>query len=119
MKIQEGGPLAGEATPRHGGRPGRAGCEGCVDCCHLPEISVTDEEAARLRERYAELPAPLGALSLEVDPANEGWQIMQGPCPFRRLDSPLAAGGCRIYDDRPSSCAIFTCSFLLELRRRL
>jgi Fe-S-cluster containining protein len=116
-ELFRAGPLAGEPTPRYGGRPD-GGCNGCIDCCHLPEISLTDEEAERLRARYCTLEAPLGALSLSPDPSHPGWQIMQGPCVFRRVDSPREAGGCRIYEDRPGGCVTFTCSYLLELRRR-
>ena len=111
------GPLAGEPIPLHGGAPGAGGCNGCIDCCHLPEISVTDEEAARLRELF-DLGEHRGErLVLNPDAANEGWQIMRGPCVFRRSESPLDAGGCAIYEDRPASCRIFTCRLLLELRR--
>jgi Fe-S-cluster containining protein len=113
------GPLAGQSIPLHGGLPGDAGCGGCTDCCHLPEISITDEEAARVTAAYAELKEPLGELVIRTDPANEGWSIMEGPCVFRRLDTPLAAGGCRIYADRPAGCDIFTCAFLLGKRRAI
>ncbi len=111
------GPLAGAPTPQHGGTPGDAGCNGCTDCCHLPEISITDEEAARVTARYATLLEPMGELNVRRDDANPGWNIMQGPCVFRQLNTPLAAGGCRIYLDRPAGCDIFTCAFLLERRR--
>ena len=117
--IRFQGPLAGEAMPTHGGTPGNQGCGGCTDCCHLPEISITDEEAVRVAARYSELAEPAGELVIARDPAHEGWQIMQGPCVFRRADSPLEQGGCRIYDDRPAGCDVFTCTFLLENRRRL
>lgn len=116
-KINLLGPLGGQPQPRHGGAPGAAGCNGCTDCCHLPEISITDEEECRLEARYADLEAPMGELIIRPDPSNAGWKLMQGPCVFRQLDTPLAAGGCRIYDDRPAGCDIFTCSLLLELRR--
>lgn len=115
--VPRHGPLAGEPLPLYGGSPGAAGCNGCTDCCHLPEISITDEEAARLRERYETLSEPLGELLIHADAAHEGWNIMQGPCVFRRLDSPRAQGGCRIYEDRPAGCDIFTCAFLLARRR--
>jgi Fe-S-cluster containining protein len=111
------GPLAGQSIPLHGGSPGDAGCGGCTDCCHLPEISITDEEAARVEAAHAGLNEPLGELVIRKDPGNESWSIMEGPCVFRRLDTPLAAGGCRIYADRPAACDIFTCAFLLEKRR--
>jgi Fe-S-cluster containining protein len=111
------GPLAGTSVPLHGGRPDSAGCNGCIDCCHLPEISVTDEEADRLRTLALDVPDLRGDLVISPDSGNEGWQIMQGPCPFRQPDSPLAEGGCRIYEDRPVGCAIFTCRFLLERKR--
>jgi Fe-S-cluster containining protein len=117
VTIPHPGPLAGDAQPVHGGRPNGGGCNGCIDCCHLPEISVTDEEATRLLATYRSFEQPLGELSFSQDPAHEGWQIMAGPCVFRRYDRPLARGGCRIYDDRPSGCAIFTCRLLLDLRR--
>jgi Fe-S-cluster containining protein len=109
------GPLAGEPLPIHGGAPGDAGCNGCADCCHLLEISVTAEEAARLSALYAALPAPPGPLELDPDPARPGWMSMRGPCPFLRQGT----GRCGVYDDRPSMCRIFTCAFLLERRRRL
>lgn len=115
--LPAAGPIHGEPLPLYGGRPGDGGCNGCIDCCHLPEISVTDEEAARLREIYEGFQAPLGTLTLTDDPANEGWKVMTGPCVFRRYDRPLTEGGCRIYADRPASCAIFTCRFLLDRRR--
>jgi Fe-S-cluster containining protein len=111
------GPLAGDPLPLHGGSPSISGCGGCTDCCHLPEISVTDEEAARLQAIHPSFPEPLGELVIDTDPAHEGWAIMRGPCVFRRLDRPLVAGGCRIYEDRPAGCEIFTCRLLLDLRR--
>ena len=116
MSSPLSGPLAGDALPMHGGRPDRTGCNGCIDCCHLPEISVTDEEVDRLREIHETFADPLGELVIREDPANEGWHIMAGPCVFRQYDRPLSAGGCRIYEDRPAGCRIFTCQFLLELR---
>src|SRR5687767_14311444 len=109
------GPIAGEPSPLYGGAPGDAGCNGCVDCCHFPEISVTDEEAARLSALYEALEEPAGPLIITPSPERPGWQLMQGPCAFRGL-SP-ARRGCRIYEERPASCAIFTCAFLLERRR--
>ncbi len=111
------GPVAGEDIPQHGGDPGLRGCNGCTDCCHLPEIAVTDEEAAELRILHAGFPHSLNPLIIAADTSHEGWQIMQGPCVFRQLDTPMAAGGCRIHDHRPSSCAIFTCRLLLDLKR--
>lgn len=117
--VTETGPLHGERIPVHGGTPGGSGCNGCIDCCHLPEISVTDEEAERLKELYPTVEAPLEELVLDSDSSNPGWQIMQGPCVFRQIDTPLQAGGCRIYEDRPVGCKVFTCSFLLDLRRRI
>jgi Fe-S-cluster containining protein len=113
------GPLAGQSIPLHGGTPSRTGCHGCTDCCHLPEISITDEEAFRVTERYRTLSEPLDELVIRPDPAHAGWNIMQGPCVFRRLDTPLAEGGCRIYEDRPAGCDIFTCAFLLDQRRAI
>ena len=115
--IRATGPLSGRSIPVHGGTPGSAGCGGCTDCCHLPEISITDEEAIRVQRRYRELAEPLGSLVIRPDAEHEGWSVMEGPCVFRRLDTPLALGGCRIYEDRPAGCDIFTCSFLLEQRR--
>jgi Fe-S-cluster containining protein len=115
--IRASGPLSGESMPIHGGSPGSTGCNGCTDCCHLPEISITDEEAARLKVRYGSLLGPLGDLVIDADPGHKGWSIMQGPCVFRRLDKSLAQGGCRIYEDRPAGCEIFTCAFLLAKRR--
>lgn len=115
--LRTRGPLAGEPIPVHGGHPNRDRCNGCIDCCHLPEISVTDEEASRLRTIHSAFEAPLGELVLWGDPKHEEWQIMQGPCVFRRYDRPLGAGGCRIYADRPASCEIFTCKLRTDLRR--
>ena len=115
--IRTTGPLSGRSIPVHGGSPGAAGCNGCTDCCHLPEISITDEEAARVRSLYETLSEPRGNLVIHPDLEHAGWNSMQGPCVFRRLDSPLAQGGCRIYEDRPAGCDIFTCVFLLEQRR--
>ena len=111
------GPIAGLPTPNHGGAPDVSGCRGCTDCCHLSELSITSEEAERLRGIYPSFPGPLGELRMEPDPNFEGWFLMKGPCVFRRLNTPLAAGGCRIYADRPASCDIFTCAYLLQLRR--
>jgi Fe-S-cluster containining protein len=111
------GPLAGDPIPTHGGLPGTGGCNGCTDCCHLPAISVTDEEAERLRTVYLALEEPRGALVITPDSEHDGWQTMEGPCVFRRLDRPFQAGGCRIYEHRPQGCDIFTCRFLLEGRR--
>lgn len=111
------GPLAGEATPVHGGAPDGDGCNGCIDCCHLPEISVTDEEAGRLQALHAAFDQPPGELIIHDDPAHDGWKIMAGPCIFRRYDQPLATGGCTIYASRPVSCDVFTCTLRLELRR--
>jgi Fe-S-cluster containining protein len=110
------GPLAGESEPVHGGSPGAAGCDGCTDCCHLPEISVTDEEVSILRALAADRPELNTSPLFTIDPLHEGWQIMQGPCAFRDSASPVHSGGCRIYGDRPAGCRIFTCKLLLELR---
>jgi Fe-S-cluster containining protein len=115
----QSGPLAGQSIPLYGGTPGDVGCGGCTDCCHLPEISITDEEAITVTRRYAGITEPVGELVIRPDPAHDGWSIMQGPCVFRRLDSPLASGGCRIYEDRPAGCDIFSCAFLLEKRRAI
>jgi Fe-S-cluster containining protein len=117
--LTEPGPLNGQFHPVHGGHPDRDSCRGCIDCCHLPEISVTDEEAATLRAAHRRLDQPIGDLIIHPDPANPGWQLMAGPCIFRQYDAPLQAGGCRIYDDRPASCAIFTCALRTNLRRSL
>src|SRR5579859_6116665 len=95
--IRTAGPLSGQPISIHGGSPGHTGCNGCTDCCHLPEISITDEEAARVRRRYHALSEPLGELVIHADPTHEGWNTMRGPCVFRRLDTPVAQGGCRIY----------------------
>jgi len=116
-KPASNGPLAGESLPQHGGQPDLRGCNGCTDCCHLPEIAVTDEEAAELRTLHAAFPQHLKALIMVPDTAHAGWQMMQGPCVFRQVDTPLTAGGCRIHDHRPSSCAIFSCRLLLDLKR--
>jgi len=114
--VLDRGPMAGEPRPVHGGRPGTAGCGGCVDCCHLPEISVTDEEALEL-QALAETVVELEAVPIFMaDPAHKGWQIMRGPCAFRKSDSPVAAGGCRIYEIRPGACRIFTCKLPRVLR---
>lgn len=118
MSIQANtGPLAGQSFPRHGGDPDLSGCNGCTDCCHLPEIAVTDEEAAELHALHDAVPQRLNPLIIAPDTAHEGWQIMQGPCVFRQVDTSLSAGGCRIHHRRPSSCAIFTCQLLLDLKR--
>src|SRR5579884_1663823 len=114
--VFSAGPVSGGEKPVHGGQPGRRGCGGCTDCCHFPELSVTDGEATRLLELQRTLQG-IDVLRLRADPANPGWQLMTGPCPFRRLHQPLQSGGCRIYDDRPAVCAVFTCSLLLDLRR--
>lgn len=112
------GPLGGHPVPVHGGNPTSLGCDGCVDCCHLPEISITDEEATLLRVAYeSDGEESVGELHIEPDVAHDGWQIMRGPCVFRRLEAPLVRGGCRIYDDRPAACRIFTCKLLLDFRR--
>ncbi|HEX6506660.1 MAG TPA: YkgJ family cysteine cluster protein [Chloroflexota bacterium] len=111
------GPIAGEPTAIHGGSPGAAGCHGCTDCCHLPEISITNDEAARLEAIYNTLEEPLGELLMEDDPAFEGWKVMKGPCVFRRPEATPTRGGCRIYSERPGACAVFMCSLLLDLRR--
>lgn len=66
---------------------------------------------------HATFEEPLGGLEILPDPTHEGWQIMPGPCVFRQLDQPLAAGGCRIYADRPASCDIFICDLRLTLQR--
>ncbi|HCG01285.1 MAG TPA: hypothetical protein DEV93_12155 [Chloroflexi bacterium] len=110
------GPVVGEPRPVHGGHPSAAGCGGCVDCCHLPEISVTDEETLELQTLAESVVGLEAAPMFTADPVHEGWQIMRGPCVFRKSDSPIAAGGCRIYEDRPGACRIFTCKLLLELR---
>jgi hypothetical protein len=106
------GPMGGLNQPIYGGAPsGIQGCNGCTDCCHLPEIAVTTEEAERLtsiaRERGSVTPTP----TFKPDKQREGWQVMLGPCSF------LEPGGCGIYADRPGSCRIFTCRLLLDQRR--
>ena len=78
--IRATGPLSGRSIPVHGGTPGNAGCGGCTDCCHLPKISITDEEAIRVERRYRELAEPLGSLVIRPDADNEGWSVMEGPC---------------------------------------
>lgn len=115
--LNRPGPLTGESIPLYGGRPDADSCHGCIDCCHLPEISITDEEAERLRGIHTDFDGPLGELVVHPDPANDGWQIMTGPCVFRQYDRPLQAGGCRIYADRPAGCDIFTCRLRTDLRR--
>jgi putative zinc- or iron-chelating protein len=115
--LERTGPLQGQNAPNYGGRPDATGCNGCTDCCHLPEISVTGGEADRLQRLYHTVEQPLGALLIHDDPHHEGWRIMKGPCVFRQEDRPIAAGGCRIYDDRPGGCRTFTCRLLLDLRR--
>jgi hypothetical protein len=112
------GPLTGDPKPVHGGSPSADGCGGCTDCCYLPEISVTDEESSTLAALAASRTEPGSTLVFTVDPAHDGWQIMHGPCVFRESSYPLHSGGCQIYEDRPSSCRIFTCTFLLGLRSR-
>lgn len=110
------GPLAGEAIPLYGGQPNLDSCNGCTDCCHLPEISLTNEEADRLRALHGAWSGPIETLVIEPDRAHEGWQIMRGPCVFRQEDRLLAAGGCRVYADRPAGCEIFTCALRTTLR---
>jgi Fe-S-cluster containining protein len=117
MPLRIAGPIAGEAKPNHGGEPNILGCRGCTDCCHLSELSITKEEAERVERLYQSFPEPLGELQLRPDPEFDGWFLMKGPCVFRRLHTPLAEGGCRIYPDRPSVCDRFTCAYLLQLRR--
>jgi Fe-S-cluster containining protein len=117
MTLRLKGPIAGLPTPNYGGTPDAAGCRGCTDCCHLSELSITHEEAERLRAIYLNFQEPLGELRLQPDPNFEGWVLMKGPCVFRRINTSLAEGGCRIYQDRPASCDIFTCAYLLQLRR--
>jgi Fe-S-cluster containining protein len=111
------GPLSGISQPVHGGQPDRHGCGGCTDCCHLPEIAVTEDETATLSALYDELDAPAGMLRIVEDPKRRHWRKMLGPCVFRLSDWAVESGGCRIYDDRPGSCRIFTCQLLLDLRR--
>ncbi len=117
--VTAAGPMAGLNSPLHGGSPSRDACNGCTDCCHLPEISVTDEEATRLLRLYEDFDRPHGTLVIRADPDYPGWRIMQGPCVFRSHGSPAGAGGCRIYFDRPAGCAIFTCRLRLALQREL
>ena len=117
--VPAAGPLAGEPSPVYGGDPGPDGCSGCIDCCHLPEISVTDEEAERIRVLFRRLDGAGEKLVLAPDESNPGWQIMQGPCVFRRPQRALQGGGCAIYDERPASCRIFTCRLLLDMRRNV
>ena len=113
------GPLAGEPVPVHGGTPGEGGCGGCVDCCNLPEIAVTAAEAQTLLRLYDDLDRPAGKLRIIDDPQRRDWRIMLGPCAFRKIGDDNGSGGCRIYAECPGSCRIFTCSYLLELRRRV
>ncbi|GAC1443323.1 MAG: hypothetical protein NVSMB52_01550 [Chloroflexota bacterium] len=115
MKLA--GPLGGQSHPVNGGAPNLLGCNGCVDCCHLAEISVTDNEAELLHTLFAEAAEPAGTLRLTPDDDHPGWQIMLGPCVFRKEQRALREGGCTIYENRPASCRIFTCQFLLDLRR--
>lgn len=116
-ELQSSGPLSGGVHALHGGSPGDAGCNGCVDCCYLPEKSITSEEAGRLHLLYAELEEPNGQLRITPDPARSGWHIMHDACVFRREDTPVSQGGCRIYEDRPGTCAVFSCALLLQMRR--
>jgi Fe-S-cluster containining protein len=116
FEVPTSGPLAGEQAPIHGGNPNPSGCGGCVDCCHLPEISVTDEEAATLRTLHARLDGAAGPLDIRPRSGHDGWQTMHGPCSFRQEQQPLAQGGCRIYEDRPGTCRVFVCQFLRDLR---
>ena len=112
------GPLGGHGIPLNGGQPGRSGCNGCTDCCHLPEISVSDEEAEALTRLTSEFDDLAGPLTFLPDKAVKGWQLLQGPCPFRATDSAVLPGGCRIYQQRPGSCRVFTCAWLLDQRRQ-
>lgn len=112
------GPLGGYQIPLFGGQPGLRGCNGCTDCCNLPEISVTDEEATLLATIADTVEMPAGEPQFALDPDRSGWQLMQGPCAFRDMNSTDLPGGCRIYEVRPGSCRVFTCEFLLELGRR-
>jgi Fe-S-cluster containining protein len=111
------GPLGGLPTPVHGGRPGMQGCGGCIDCCHLPEISVTAEEAALLSGLYHQLDQPESCLRIIEETGRRESLVMLGPCAFRRSGTPLESGGCRIHEERPGACRVFTCQFLLDLRR--
>ena len=111
------GPLAGISQPVHGGQPGRHGCGGCTDCCHLPEIAITEAEAATLSALYDDLGSPEEMLRIVEDPERREWRKMLGPCAFRRSDRAVESGGCRIYGNRPGSCRVFTCQLLLDLRR--
>ncbi|MGH2444187.1 MAG: YkgJ family cysteine cluster protein, partial [Chloroflexota bacterium] len=113
------GPLTGHPVPQHGGTPDRDGCNGCIDCCHLPQISITRQEGDRLRELHAQFIEPPEELIIREDPSHPGWQVMNGPCVFRRAGKALMQGGCSIYQDRPATCAIFTCEFRLGLQRKL
>ncbi len=114
--IYSKGPIAGEGAPLHGGHPTEVDCAGCTDCCHFPDISVSNDEATRLIQLQNQLP-DVQRLVLQPDHNNAGWQLLKGPCPFRRLDVPLQLGGCRIYHDRPGTCVTFTCIFRLNRGR--
>jgi Fe-S-cluster containining protein len=111
------GPLAGEPIPLHGGSPTASTCGGCIDCCHLPAISLTVEEAARLevlaitRQRVDE------PLIIDLDPDRPDWRVMRGPCVFRG-DDWSGPRGCSIYDDRPGSCHVFMCALRADARRK-
>lgn len=111
------GPIGGFTRPLLGGEPNATDCGNCVDCCHLPEIAVTDDEAAVLARKHEEL-SIRRRLVLKPDHRHVGWLRMQGPCVFL---SEGAAGprGCRIYEDRPGSCRIFTCALRLALAREI
>src|SRR5579862_3024640 len=112
------GPLAGEELPVHGGTPGlNTGCGGCIACCHLPEIAVTEEEVENLQALYAHLGDTVEPLVIRDDPKSPGWRIMSGPCVFRSSGGGSKSRGCSIYDQRPASCRVFTCDLLLNLRR--
>lgn len=78
---------------------------------------MTAEEAVRLSDLYDQLEQPEGRLRITEDRDRRESLVMLGPCAFRRNGTPLESGGCRIYEERPGACRVFTCQFLLDLRR--
>ena len=109
------GPVGGFRQPLFGGEPTAEACGKCTDCCHLPEISVTEEEVGILASKHEEL-SVAQPLVVRRDEGNAGWLVMQGPCVFLS-DGSAGQRGCRIYEERPGSCRVFTCSLRLALAR--
>lgn len=75
-------------------------CSQRGDCCRtLGYITMTEDEAAILRERWRDARGPLTFV-----PADGGFTTLVGtPCPFYVNDS------CTVYDARPYNCRRFMC----------